>query len=235
MQSPTRSAFTLIELLVVISIIAVLAALLLPTLRTVKGQAQQMRCASSQRQLAAGIIAYSGDWDGLLPRLKTAREDPTKHKAWFCAIAEYVGHDSDDQGTIMTERSGSVIWGCPLWRPAAPNSAYPGYGMVWYPDAPTSYITNFFWLDPSGGYNGTGVDIALGRISAKARRIMLGDSVNWHLFLGSYAADYSDVWDPYRHNGRAVYSFFDGHVQSVAGTAYAWRGCANPTSSSWNP
>jgi len=235
MQRHADRAFTLIELLVVISIIAVLAALLLPALRTVKGQAQQMRCASSQRQLGAGIIAYAGDWDGMLPRLKTAREDPSKHKVWFCAIAEYVGHDSDDQDQIFAERSGSVIWGCQRWRPETPISAYPGYGMVWYPDAPASYVSNFFWLDPSGGYNGTGVDIALGRISAKSRRIVLGDSTNWHLFLGSYAADYSGAWDPYRHEGRAVYAFFDGHVQAIAGSAYAWRGCANPASTSWKP
>ncbi|MBN8526523.1 MAG: prepilin-type N-terminal cleavage/methylation domain-containing protein [Planctomycetes bacterium] len=230
-----RRAFTLIELLVVISIIAVLAALLLPALRTVRSQAQQTRCQSSERQLAAGIIAYSGDNDGMLPRLKTPRADPTKHLSWFCAIAEYVGHDSDDQGTILNERSGSVIWGCPRWQPTTLSSAYPGYGMVWYPDAPNSYITNFFWLDPSGGYNGYGVDIPIGRISLKPKRILLGDSANWHLFLGGYAADYNSAWDPWRHDGRAVYAFFDGHVQSIAGNAYAWRGCANPAASSWNP
>ena len=41
-RSSARSAFTLVEMLVVIAIIVILAALLLPTLSSGKGQAQSM-------------------------------------------------------------------------------------------------------------------------------------------------------------------------------------------------
>ncbi len=58
------SGFTLIELLVVISIIAILAAMLLPAIGMVRGAANSMRCLSNLRQLGIGVQAYANDWEG---------------------------------------------------------------------------------------------------------------------------------------------------------------------------
>jgi len=54
-------AFTLIELLVVIGIVAVLAALLLPTLAQARSKAQGVSCANNQRQLMFACLLYAGD------------------------------------------------------------------------------------------------------------------------------------------------------------------------------
>jgi prepilin-type N-terminal cleavage/methylation domain-containing protein/prepilin-type processing-associated H-X9-DG protein len=52
----TRKGFTLVELLVVISIIALLMAILMPALRRVKMQAEEISCRSNIKQV--GLILY---------------------------------------------------------------------------------------------------------------------------------------------------------------------------------
>ncbi|MEM1026796.1 MAG: prepilin-type N-terminal cleavage/methylation domain-containing protein [Planctomycetota bacterium] len=56
--------FTLIELLVVISIIALLVAILLPTLGAARTSARQMRDLSNLRQLMLAYSVYQEDYDG---------------------------------------------------------------------------------------------------------------------------------------------------------------------------
>lgn len=62
-----RRAFTLIELLVVVAIIALLAGMLLPALKSVKDAARGAICASNMRQIGMSVVAYAGEWDGCLP------------------------------------------------------------------------------------------------------------------------------------------------------------------------
>jgi prepilin-type N-terminal cleavage/methylation domain-containing protein/prepilin-type processing-associated H-X9-DG protein len=59
-----KSGFTLIELLVVVSIIAILAALLLPTLAKAKEKSRGAACFSNMRQIALGARLYMDDYDG---------------------------------------------------------------------------------------------------------------------------------------------------------------------------
>ena len=61
------AAFTLIELLVVISIIAMLIALLLPSLAQTRTVAVRMQCLSQVKQMGQASHTYAFDYGGLLP------------------------------------------------------------------------------------------------------------------------------------------------------------------------
>jgi prepilin-type processing-associated H-X9-DG protein/prepilin-type N-terminal cleavage/methylation domain-containing protein len=68
------SAFSLIELLVVIGIIAILLALLMPTLSSMQGNARRLACQSNLRQLGQAMYIYANDNQGwLIPMV----DDPT--------------------------------------------------------------------------------------------------------------------------------------------------------------
>ncbi len=59
-----RQRFTLIELLVVITIIAILAAILLPSLAAARAKAKETQCLSQQRQWAIAHLLWAEEHDG---------------------------------------------------------------------------------------------------------------------------------------------------------------------------
>jgi prepilin-type N-terminal cleavage/methylation domain-containing protein/prepilin-type processing-associated H-X9-DG protein len=111
------AAFTLIELLVVISIIALLMAILLPTLGRVRKQARAVACQGNERQWGLMLSAYDTANDG---RLFTPEQgDLIYEQGWYGRMKPYAGENTD-------------VWLCPMAReprPLAPTEV-PGSWLM---------------------------------------------------------------------------------------------------------
>jgi len=62
-----RTGFTILELLVVISIIGILAALILPSLREAKRQARQVNCKENLHAVAVALRMYLNRSNDIMP------------------------------------------------------------------------------------------------------------------------------------------------------------------------
>lgn len=75
-----RSGFTLVELLVVISIIALLAAILLPVLKRARLTAQAANCRSNMQQIGLAMEMYSNEYNEYIC---WATDSTNGHKDWY--------------------------------------------------------------------------------------------------------------------------------------------------------
>ena len=61
--------FTLIEVLVVVAIIALLIAILIPSLRRARDQGKAVMCGSNLKQTFTALFMYTDEFKGTLPPL----------------------------------------------------------------------------------------------------------------------------------------------------------------------
>ena len=205
-----RHAFTLIELLVVISIIAVLAAMLLPAIGMVREGARATVCSSNLRQIGLSVFAYAGENDGVL--INAAQFDTT---GWLLNSS----WDDELLRAGYIERAKQVQ--CPNDVQAKWNSAtgHPkrGYGANWSTTGSGASTAP----DPNRS-----LGLPQGRVVRPVSKVLFADSAKYYCTWDSMADVH--LWNdneiftlasgirPRLHGGgnAANYLFADGHAKS---------------------
>ncbi len=239
-----RHAFTLIELLVVISIIAILAALLLPSVATARESAYRLQCASRHRQLGIGVMAYAGDWNDRLISPWNASAEPS---SWGGRIS------------ALLQLGSPSLWQCPSNRSRRRGSAvtqdamFPQGGTLvpLKQSADTSLVVcnraqngwNPFlrsgeamaWIGDWNPWNGNGSEM-LSLAAADTAILMETRDAPWNrrdLCGGIFSLIDSPTTLIGGHRGRQHIVFADGHVEAMTQSQTWGSGSATDLRGAW--
>jgi len=132
MKPISRRAFTLIELLVVVAIIALLIAILLPSLGRAKAQANRARCLANTKAIAISLRTYMSDWDTTPPYAKSTGTYANSY--WIVLLLPYGNIEKIRQCPVANgsnttpDTAGSV--NTPWYHPGSNPSVASGcYGL----------------------------------------------------------------------------------------------------------
>lgn len=201
------AGFTLIELLVVISIIAVLAAMLMPAIANVRELARRTACASTLRQIGIGAMAYHNDSQGLLLPYANGPHNQNP-RFWPSLIRDYLGHPAGAADPHFTCRTGRFS-----------NN----YGK----NSRTGMYSNSL---PAGELGHQ----YLSKVRGDSNKVLFADGIEyeWNACNEIYPGKPGGTWGiGFRHRGQANFLFLDGHAESrtriaaevaVGGTWNGW-------------
>lgn len=220
-----RVGFTLIELLVVVAIIALLIAILLPSLGQAKERAKTVQCLSNLKQMGNAAFMYAGIYDNRFPM---AYYGPTTKIANGISYMETVTWDSITLAPDPT-LSPPVNRSIPglLWQGAGPAAILKIQQCPKYV-GPSNWGTDFFT-----GYNYNTTYIGHGEgepIPTPVRIIDLKKPATTALFgdgqyyggankfmraplIGDAQLRVSGT-QGYRHGGKTNVAFGDGHAET---------------------
>jgi prepilin-type N-terminal cleavage/methylation domain-containing protein/prepilin-type processing-associated H-X9-DG protein len=120
-----RTAFTLVELLVVVGIIALLIAILMPSLARAREQARRVQCASNLRQITLATIMYADRNGGVLPGVARLFHQPHDWIYWG-HVAPFDRLDESAIAPYLARPVNANVLRCPSddWESHKP-AAYP--------------------------------------------------------------------------------------------------------------
>lgn len=194
--------FTLIELLIVISIIAILAAMLLPALNQARAKAQAATCLGTIKQLSSGHLLYSNDYDDFFPPTGGVGGDFNSSKSypWPTKIAPYIGLNSlKSNGLFPNEAVTYKIFVCGADTISPSTANLQTWGQI------LSYGHNI----KMGGSNNFFKNVRFSAIRNPSLKYMLMDSTEYRI-----TNDPGHVRFAYRHSNHKALNvgYADGHT-----------------------
>ncbi len=157
-----KHAFTLVELLVVIAIIAVLLAILLPSLTSVRNLARRVQCSSRLSAIGKAMTFYADKYDGKLPRLQQDPDSAWPYSAhYFLEMRLNSGQTAGQEQVIhygCVYRAGLIddarLFYCPAtedWKDEYDKCVKDGvWGKV--PNASVQHSDGSYWVTLEKGY-----------------------------------------------------------------------------------
>ncbi len=214
----TRAAFTLVELLVVIGIIALLVAILLPSLAKARAQAASVKCLSNLRQLGQSAFAYAAENKGAFPLAYWDYNNDGAPDASWDLIIDTGPPRVVRPGILFGWRGGNAVTQCPAYDRSIPGGdEFTGYNYN------TSYIGGRFTFGGSDFHPSAKV----GQIRAASRKALFGDGEyasgpNKYMRSPLPSADdpasaevHASGGQGFRHHGATNVVFADGHAQTI--------------------
>ena len=213
----------------VIAIIAILAAMLLPALARAKEKAKGIACVNNSKQIALAFTMYAGDNKDYLPPLNTGTWPAVTTNWWFKIL---------DNGRYITGSSTTNnVWRCPVVRDADIDpgvvsffkSPCEGYGPLEGNSMAAGIIR--YAINSDGAVLGSR---KLTQIRQASTIWMIGDvgypkngmtadrlPTAYYTEIATKQPSTTGGWAvaPYkqpaaRHDGRAVFSLCDGHIEN---------------------
>jgi prepilin-type N-terminal cleavage/methylation domain-containing protein/prepilin-type processing-associated H-X9-DG protein len=206
------SAFTLVELLVVVTILAILAGLILPSLNQSKSKAYKVKCANGLRQLGLAAMMYWDDNEGrTFKYIGGAKDNGTIY--WFGWIergSEGERRFNPQDGALYPYLKGRGVEICPSFN----------------------YQYRKYKLKATGASYGYGYNFYLGEkpmdsklLLSPSATLLFGDSAQVNVFQAPaspsnpmleefYYLNKSEPTAHFRHSRLAEIVFCDGHVES---------------------
>jgi prepilin-type N-terminal cleavage/methylation domain-containing protein len=218
-------AFTLIELLVVVAIIAVLIAILMPSLSSARDYAKTISCSSNLKQFGIATAFYNNEYrdsmpltGGMYPDGKPFNNTGCQYSSnnWMVLLSKYLPSNTNPNG-YFAEKQGS-LWICPAdTRPTGNQYGDPAKGTGYY-QCPSYginiFLTGFYW--DTGEWQKK--PRMLGEITEPTRTPLMSDNDhNW----GCYPAHIQDSYGmgfhpfPHFHRNADTFLYVDGHVGVV--------------------
>ncbi|OHB56943.1 MAG: hypothetical protein A2Y12_08975 [Planctomycetes bacterium GWF2_42_9] len=228
--------FTLVELLVVISIIALLLAILMPSLNKAREAGRRVVCCSNLRQWGIGFMLYEQDYRGRLPMAYASATTG----AWFqvSTMGKYLPNKSvkwDTGQEIITQ--GIAL--CPSHAAARSSKAGRSYAFNYYlkyPDDIRPGASNRavdFKTDP---HKKDQAVLADGCIDAPtwSGMIPVADSAQYY-FSNKGEINYyrhggkgsQEIGERSRYSGKGNVLFGDWHVSTTVLSDRFWVGTVN--------